>query len=108
MDTISNSSLEKIQKWYHSNCDQEWEHICGISLETVDNPGWKITVDLDETIHVAFKFLEFEYGDQSCGDWVVIRKIDTKLIGTCGPLNLATMLSVIAEWLDDLTHEVYC
>lgn len=35
--------------WYLSNCDGDWEHVYGVKLETLDNPGWILTIDLAET-----------------------------------------------------------
>ena len=32
--------------WYKTNCDGDWEHSYGITLQTLDNPGWHLTVDL--------------------------------------------------------------
>ena len=34
-----------IEKWYSSQCDGEWEHLNGISIETTDNPGWHVTIE---------------------------------------------------------------
>lgn len=30
-------------------CNGDWEHENGISIITVDNPGWSITIDLENT-----------------------------------------------------------
>jgi len=38
-----------IQRWFADQCDGEWEHSHGITIGTVDNPGWSIEIDLDET-----------------------------------------------------------
>jgi hypothetical protein len=38
--------LEWIQNWYTSQCDGEWEHEYGVTINTVSNPGWYITIDL--------------------------------------------------------------
>jgi hypothetical protein len=41
--------FHKLENWYSSQCDGEWEHQFGIAIETLDNPGWEVTIDLDET-----------------------------------------------------------
>lgn len=38
-----------IQKWYQAQCNGDWEHSYGIIIETIDNPGWSITIDLETT-----------------------------------------------------------
>lgn len=35
-----------LQDWYIQNCDGDWEHCYGIKIETLDNPGWCIDIDL--------------------------------------------------------------
>jgi hypothetical protein len=41
--------LELVQRWYAAHCDGEWEHQYGIKIETLDNPGWRVTIDLTNT-----------------------------------------------------------
>ena len=43
------SVLGEIAKWYADQCDGEWEHAHGISIQTCDNPGWWVTIDLTGT-----------------------------------------------------------
>ena len=31
-----------IEKWYANNCNGDWEHSYGITIETLDNPGGKL------------------------------------------------------------------
>ena len=35
-----------LQAWYVSQCDGDWEHQNGISISTLDNPGWEVPIDL--------------------------------------------------------------
>ena len=37
------------QKWYAANCHGGWEHYFGVVIETLDNPGWLVKIDLEET-----------------------------------------------------------
>jgi hypothetical protein len=41
--------IGQLEAWYLRQCDGDWEHSFGISIETMDNPGWSVTIDLDET-----------------------------------------------------------
>lgn len=41
--------LQDLQDWYAAHCDGEWEHQHGISLETTDNPGWWVKIELAGT-----------------------------------------------------------
>lgn len=38
--------IQWLQNWYSSNCDGDWEHDYGITIETIDNPGWNIKIDV--------------------------------------------------------------
>ncbi len=40
--------LAWLQDWYRSRCDGTWEHSYGVKIDTLDNPGWLVTVDLGE------------------------------------------------------------
>ena len=38
-----------IQEWFFSQCNDVWEHSYGIKIDTLDNPGWSVLVDLHGT-----------------------------------------------------------
>lgn len=40
--------LAWLQKWYIENCDGDWEHSYGISISTIDNPGWSVKIDIHD------------------------------------------------------------
>lgn len=44
-----------LEAWYQQNCDGYWEHSYGIEIETLDNPGWHVKIDLRETDYVNLK-----------------------------------------------------
>jgi hypothetical protein len=41
--------LNWIQEWYKSNCDGDWEHLYGLKIYNLDNPGWGVLIDLVDT-----------------------------------------------------------
>jgi len=43
------STVQELQTWYQAQCNGKWEHTCGVKIETLDNPGWSLTIDLAET-----------------------------------------------------------
>ena len=45
----SGSVIERLQHWFARQCDGDWEHDRGVSIESCDNPGWWIKVDLKGT-----------------------------------------------------------
>lgn len=49
--------LEWLENWYATQCDGDWEHSYGIRIETLDNPGWLVEIDLIDT-DVNFKDIQ--------------------------------------------------
>ena len=43
---MDSNLIHWIEKWYKGNCNGDWEHSYGITIETLDNPGWDFTIDL--------------------------------------------------------------
>lgn len=41
--------IDWLSNWFSLECNGDWEHENGISIITVDNPGWSITIDLRDT-----------------------------------------------------------
>ncbi len=63
--------LNWLSKWYKGNCDGDWEHGYGISIETLDNPGWAIKIDLQET-SLSGTLLETIEIKVSTDDWYTL------------------------------------
>src|SRR5690606_14230774 len=41
--------LTWLQGWYTSMCDGDWEHVNGVSIDTLDNPGWSLRIQITGT-----------------------------------------------------------
>ena len=69
--------LEKLQHWYQLHCDDDWEHSYGISIETLDNPGWKISVDLTDTLleNVEFQSVQVGNSESKNESWIFCYKV---------------------------------
>lgn len=95
----SSATLERLQAWYDSNCDGDWEHQYGFCLETLDNPGWCLTVDLNDTHQENQAFIDVNTDDDGQLDWISLKRDGTKLRGACGPTQLGAMLDIVTSWL---------
>lgn len=42
-------ALARLMRWYESQCDGEWEHEFGLKIESMDDPGWWVRIDLAYT-----------------------------------------------------------
>jgi len=50
------SLLVELSNWHRRHCDGEREHWYGITIQTTDNPGWWVKVDLNGTPLEARRF----------------------------------------------------
>jgi len=46
---VEANPIEWLMRWYGEQCNGDWEHSYGIRIETLDNPGWSLTIDLVDT-----------------------------------------------------------
>ncbi len=86
-------------KWFHAHCDGDWEHGYGIHIDTLDNPGWSVTINLSETELENRKFDKVKV-EQSDDDWFICFIQSKKFEGRCGPLNLPEIFRIFREWAE--------
>jgi len=110
--------LQRIQRWYTINCNGDWEHSYGlsvwhgISVQTLDNPGWIVSIDLKDTCLDA-SALPYVLHERSTVNWFGYKVEKEKFEGVGGPENLSEILAYfldtfIPEHIDpSSTLEVY-
>jgi hypothetical protein len=94
------SLLNRLQSWYASQCDGDWEHDKGVSIDTLDNPGWRICINLVGTTLESRPFEEIEI-DRTEEDWLRAWVEDGSWNGAGGALNLRELLTAFLDWSDD-------
>lgn len=95
--------LKWMQEWYYSQCNDEWEHGYGITIETIDNPGWSIRIDLKETAleNKPFGNIDVDNDDpdeQHDIDWYACSVSNGIFEGVCGPRHLSTIIEIFKKW----------
>lgn len=50
------NELIELQEWLASQCNGQREHESGIDISTIDNPGWRVSIDLNDTELEEFTF----------------------------------------------------
>ncbi len=93
------SNLEWLEKWYLQNTDGEWEHFYGVSIGTLDNPGWFVHIDLRETKFENTKFDEI-YQDRGENDWIRCVVEDEIFKGVGDSLKLNQIIEVFRNWVE--------
>jgi hypothetical protein len=90
------TALERLVSWYASYCDGDWEHSYGVKIETLDNPGWIVKIDLADTelenIHI-----EYSRQDRSETDWVDYKVVARKFDGAGGVGNLEEIIEIFLK-----------
>jgi hypothetical protein len=90
-------TLQELQRWYHSQCDNHWEHLYGVKIDTLDNPGWRVIVDLTDTDLAEQSFTEIErMGHET--DWIHCRVREGHWEGDGGPFMLDEILRTFLAW----------
>ncbi len=91
---------DELQKWYLKQCDGHWEHRYGVTIQSLDNPGWLITVDLVDTPlqEIPFGDLMEEADDRQ--NWLDCRRKGNKFLGACGPLQLSRVVRIFLDWAE--------
>lgn len=94
---IERDDFAWLQAWYYIHCNGTWELMKRIHLETLENAGWLITINVKDT--------ELETADfriitilNSQNDWLGCEVKNKVFQGQCGPFNLPDVLKVFRNW----------
>ncbi len=98
-DDHAPGTLTWLQAWYAMQCDGDWEHGYGVSIETLDNPGWSVRIELDGTAWAKQPFDRTET-HRSEHDWLEVWKDGSELRAATGPVNLGEALHTFRLWVE--------
>lgn len=93
--------LTWLQEWYASACDGDWEHMFGVKIDTLDNPGWSVTIDLADT---PLEYKEFdEYKNKNYvrdDDWIICFVRDGQFRGAGDTYKLEKIIEIFKNWAE--------
>jgi hypothetical protein len=110
---VNDNLISWLQDWYTKQCDGDWEHDYGITIGTLDNPGWYVVINLVETPLETAAF-EPVRRHRSEEDWVECRIVEAQsegrwewvgdvggpqYQGAGGPHNLLEIVHIFREWV---------
>jgi hypothetical protein len=81
------NQLGELQQWYASVCDGDWEQTYGVTIGTLDNPGWNIEIDLIGTYLEGTVMMPVQV-DRSEHDWLRCDVKDGRFIAFGGPRSV--------------------
>ncbi|MFD6423025.1 immunity 53 family protein [Streptomyces sp. NPDC060198] len=93
-----------LQGWYSAQCDEDWEHEWGVKIDSLDNPGWSVRIDLEETDLEGVDFPR-QHLKRSKHDWIMAQVSDLAFDISCGPGNLTEALTLFRRWAVENTPD---
>ncbi len=90
--------LERLATWFERHCNGDWEHSYGITIESLDNPGWALHVELADTEMADAVFTPMKH-ERSKDDWVHCSVENAVFHGYGGIHNLDEMIVIFLNWV---------
>jgi len=91
--------FNRLCSWYSAQCDGDWEHTYGIKLETLDNPGWTLEIDLSDTELEEKPFASVHRGDsEEDVSWLHCEVVRGKFEASGGAPDLPEILEAFLQW----------
>ena len=91
------AALEFLENWYRSQCDGYWEHSNGVTIETLDTPGWLVTIDLGETPLEGRAMGPVRQQD-SDRDWLICTVEQNRFCGQGDATKMDAILETFRLW----------
>jgi Immunity protein 53 len=89
--------LSELETWFQQMCNGDWEHTNGIKLETVDNPGWMLTIEIRDTPLYGRPF-QIVAERVSESDWLHCAVTDGVFRGSGGIGRLERIIAIFLRW----------
>jgi Immunity protein 53 len=99
---LTKVDFRDITAWYQRHCNGCWEHQQGVRLETLDNPGWLLTLDLIHTDLQGRTMPEVREGiapeDHPVSPrWIHCSVTDNQFRGACDPTQVARLFQIFQQ-----------
>jgi len=95
------NTFQRLQRWYTAQCNGDWEHSYGVSIDTLDNPGWRLRIDLTDITLQDKPITEVKRGYEHEADWLICYVHDGQFQGACGPEKLEEVIGIFVDWAED-------
>lgn len=101
-----NNVIIEFAEWFSMECDGDWEHGEGITIESLDNPGWSLRICLDGTLLADKAFNPIMKGDsEDFNDttWLNCYKEGEFFYAYGGRDMLEEIIRIFIEWMKSNT-----
>lgn len=94
--------LLRLERWLAAQCNGEWEHAAGVSIQSTDNPGWWVKIDITGTTLASKTFAPVRRGDVDSLNpqppWMNCFVEEAVFNGAGDPDSLTEILKIFLEW----------
>ena len=97
MSDSTTEILAWLQMWFKQQSNGDWEHRYGVSIETLDNPGWSVKIDLAET-SLSSKGFSKLWENHGENNWIMCRVENKKFEGAGDAEKLLSILTIFKKW----------
>jgi hypothetical protein len=94
---MTDDPLARLQQWYRAHCDGDWEHARRVRIGTLDNPGWSLSVNLEDSDHSQLAMDRIDV-ERSPTDWYSCWLEGGVFHGAGGAGNLGDLITTFLEW----------
>lgn len=94
------SLIKWLEEWYISQCEGDWQHYFGMRIYTIDNPGWRVTINLEDTELEDKEFDEYRLIIDEDEDWILCYVKDCRFEGAGDPSKLEEIIRRFKEWVE--------
>ena len=96
-------TLEWLEHFLLVSSDGDWEHCGGITIENLNNLGWRVEIVFPDLVDYKTKLDSFQY-KASDKDWWQYKIEEDRFIASGSPNNLSTILKYFRKLVED---EIY-
>ena len=99
------NTLMRLQAWHTRQCNGVWEHSSGVHIESCDNPGWWVKINLLGTPLQGRAFMEIAEGVDAQRfaqnrQWIVCRVKGDIWHGAGDETKLEYILDTFLSWAE--------
>ncbi len=95
--------IDWIQNWFKENCDGKWEQGEGILINTLENPGWEVEIDISNT-SIANIDLSWILNENGKHDWYGVKIENQKFNASGDAGKLEFLLNLFREMIEKIEN----
>lgn len=92
-------ALTWLQDWFADNCDGEWEGLWNVQLTSTDDPGWFLSIPVQDTILEARPFKRVDHNKKTDVHWWICQVGEGHFLAACGLRDLAAVVDIFRDWV---------